>query len=67
MKQEANSRRKFLKNAATASVVLAGAGVALTGCGKKGSSENLVRGKSPKVEILYQKSKQWEAYYSVAK
>ncbi|TLD85662.1 hypothetical protein [Helicobacter sp. MIT 05-5294] len=61
------SRREFLKNATKTSVVIAGAGAMLAGCGKKGTSENLVRGKSPKQEILYQKTKQWNEYYSVAK
>ena len=60
------SRREFLKNATT-SIAVAGVSVALAGCSKKGSSENLVRGKSPKTEILYQKTKQWDMYYSVAK
>ena len=61
------SRREFLKNATKTSVVVATSGVVLAGCGKKGSSENLVRGKSPKTEILYQKTQQWDNYYSVAK
>lgn len=60
-------RRKFLKNVTKTSIVVAGAGVVLAGCGKKGSSDNLVRGKSPKKEILYQKTPQWDLYYSVAK
>ncbi len=62
-----NSRREFLKKTAKTSVAIAGTSVALAGCGKKGTSENLVRGKSPKTEILYQKTKQWDLYYSVAK
>ncbi|MBX7491293.1 hypothetical protein [Helicobacter turcicus] len=61
------SRREFLKTTAKTSVAVAGVSVALAGCGKKGTSENLIRGKSPKTEILYQKTKQWELYYSVAK
>ncbi|WP_026943223.1 twin-arginine translocation signal domain-containing protein [Helicobacter rodentium] len=61
------SRREFLKTTAKTSVAVAGAGVVLAGCGKKGTSENLVRGKSPKQEILYQKTQQWDLYYSVAK
>lgn len=61
------SRREFLKTTAKTSVAVAGVSVALAGCGKKGTSENLVRGKSPKTEILYQPTKQWNAYYSVAK
>ncbi|CAM2934647.1 hypothetical protein B6S12_07505 [Helicobacter valdiviensis] len=62
-----NSRREFLKTATKTSVAIAGVSVVLAGCGKKGTSENLVRGKSPKEEILYQKTKQWDMYYSVAK
>ena len=50
------SRREFLKNATKTSIAVAGVSVALAGCSKKGSSENLVRGKSPKTEILYQKT-----------
>lgn len=61
------SRREFLKTTAKTSVAVAGAGVVLAGCGKKGTRENLVRGKSPKQEILYQKTQQWDLYYSVAK
>ena len=37
------SRREFLKTTAKTSVAVAGAGVVLAGCGKKGTSENLVR------------------------
>ena len=61
------SRREFLKNATKTSIAVAGVSVALAGCSKKGSSENLVRGKSPKTVILYQKTKQSDMYYSVAK
>ena len=61
------SRREFLKNATKTSIAVAGVSVALAVCSKKGNSENLVRGKSPKTEILYQKTKQWDMYYSVAK
>ena len=50
------SRREFLKKSAKTSVAVAGVSIALAGCGKKGTSENLVRGKSPKQEILYQKT-----------
>lgn len=55
------------KTTAKTSVAVAGVSIALAGCGKKGTSENLVRGKSPKKEILYQKTQQWDLYYSVAK
>ena len=61
------SRREFLKNATKTSIAVAGVSVALAGCSNKGSSENVVRGKSTKKEILYQKTKQWDMYYSVAK
>ena len=56
-----------MKNATKTSIAVAGVSVALAGCSKKGNSENLVRGKAPKTEILYQKTKQWDMYYSVAK
>ncbi|AWI35053.1 twin-arginine translocation signal domain-containing protein [Helicobacter apodemus] len=61
------SRREFLKNATKTSVAVAGVGVVLAGCSKNTPNENVVQGKSPKEEILYQKSKQWDLYYSVAK
>ncbi|WP_104722279.1 twin-arginine translocation signal domain-containing protein [Helicobacter mesocricetorum] len=61
------SRREFLKGAAKTSVAVAGVGVVLAGCDKKIESKNIIRGKSKKEEILYQKSKQWDLYYSVAK
>ena len=51
-------RRTFLKNVTKTSIAVAGAGIVLAGCGKKGSSENLVRGKSPKTEILYRPTQQ---------
>ena len=59
-------RREFLKTATKSVAFTASAGVVLAGCGKKGSSENLVRGKSPKLEILYRPTQQWNLYYSVA-
>lgn len=61
------SRREFLKTTAKASLAVAGTSVVLGGCAKKGDGSKLVRGKSPKEEILYQKSPQWDMYYSVAK
>lgn len=61
------SRREFLKKSAKTSVAVASVSIALAGCGKKGTSENLISGKSPKQEILYQKTPQWDLYYSVAK
>lgn len=62
-----SSRREFLKTTAKASLAVAGTSVILGGCAKKGDGSKLVRGKSPKEEILYQKSPQWNLYYSVAK
>lgn len=59
-------RREFLKTATKSVAFTTVAGVMLVGCGKKGSSENLVRGKSPKLEILYHPTQQWNLYYSVA-
>lgn len=63
-----NPRRKFLKSTAKAGAVAAVAGIAFNACSNKKveSSNNLVRGKSKKQEILYQDTKYWEAYYKVA-
>lgn len=62
-------RREFLKKAAKGASAVGIGAVAvasLAGCGG-GKSANLVRGKSPKEEILYQKTQKWAEYYAVAK
>ncbi|RAX51631.1 hypothetical protein CCY99_08695 [Helicobacter sp. 16-1353] len=60
-------RREFLKTSAKAGAVTAVAGVAFSACSSgKPTQEGLTRGKSKKVEVLYQKSKYWDAYYKVA-
>lgn len=61
-----NSRRRFLIKAGKGSVLLAGGAIALSGCNDSSAqAPELTRGKSKKKEILYQKSKFWEAYYSI--
>ncbi|MGP1451141.1 MAG: hypothetical protein ACTTJS_08520 [Wolinella sp.] len=62
-----NPRRKFLVNAGKTSVILAGGAIAFSGCNGENSASatQLTRGKSPKEEILYQKTAHWEQYFSV--
>lgn len=61
-----NARRKFLVSSAKVGAIGV-ASVAIAGCSKgKPAQKELTRGKSKKVEVLYQKSKYWEAYYKVA-
>ncbi|MCR2061530.1 twin-arginine translocation signal domain-containing protein [Campylobacter helveticus] len=57
------NRRKFLKNSALA---LAGAGIlgaTNVAFGEEKAENKLVRGKSKKKEVLYQRSANWEKYY----
>lgn len=59
-----NSRRVFLKNALKVGTATTVAGLAFSGCsGDKSRSGSVIRGKSKKEEILYQKSQHWSAYY----
>lgn len=62
----ANPRRKFLKTTAKVGIA-AVVGVALGACSKgEKDNANITYGKSKKQEVLYQKSKYWDAYYKVA-
>ena len=57
------NRRKFLKNSALA---LAGAGIlgaTNLAFGEEKAENKLVRGKSKKKEVLYQRSANWEKSY----
>lgn len=64
--EQENPRRKFIVNAGKTSVLLASGAVALSGCSDKEMAPELTRGKSPKKEVLYQKSAYWDAYYNIA-
>lgn len=62
-----NPRRKFITGAAKVGVATAVAGVAVSACSSsKPSQKELSYGKTTKQEVLYQKSKYWDAYYKVA-
>jgi hypothetical protein len=60
------ARRGFLKKAAVAGAVTAVGAVAATGKQETYSSNGVVVGKSPKKEILYKKTQDWETYYQSA-
>jgi len=62
-------RRGFLKKLATAGAAASAGAMAANASPQKQrqSSNGVVVGKSPKKEILYQKTEAWEAYYSAAK
>lgn len=67
MKEE---RRSFVKKTLGASaLVVAGsatAAMASSNSSKSASSNGVVIGKSPKKEILYKKTAQWEAFYKAS-
>ena len=59
-------RRDFLKKALGTSAVVATAGVSgafASGKEATASSNGVIRGKSPKKEILYKETPAWELYY----
>ncbi|MGP1451136.1 MAG: hypothetical protein ACTTJS_08495 [Wolinella sp.] len=64
MSQKDNSRRDFLKSAAKTTVVATAVGAGVVGCGGNKVTDNLTRGESTKEEIIYQRSPQWNLYYS---
>ena len=70
MVSQENLRRKFLVNAGKTTVVaVAGTGMVLSSslaAGSKKATKEVIRGKSKKVEILYQKTATWEDYYKRA-
>lgn len=60
------NRRDFLKKALGTSAVIATAGASVALASAKGdtkSNNGVVYGKSPKKEILYKETKEWELYY----
>lgn len=62
-----NPRRKFIANTVKIGAVAAVSGVTISACSSNKIKKNeLSYGKTNKQEILYQKSKYWEAYYKVA-
>lgn len=62
-----NQRRNFLKTTAKAGAITAVAGIAISACSNtKVEQQEVAKGKSRKQEVLYQKSKYWDAYYKVA-
>ena len=58
-------RRSFLKKTLGASALVATSGVIASEESVQGSN-GVVIGKSPKKEILYKKTLNWEAYYKAA-
>ena len=60
------ARRGFLKKAAVVGAATAVGAVAATGK-QTYSSNGVVVGKSPKREILYKKTQNWERFYQSAK
>ena len=70
MVSQENPRRRFLVNAGKTTVLAAaGAGIALSqsqAADSKAVRAEVIRGKSKKVEILYQKTAAWEDYYKRA-
>ncbi len=60
------NRRDFLKKALGTSAVIATAGASVALASAKGDTKGnngVVYGKSPKKEILYKETKEWELYY----
>ncbi|MBS4235966.1 twin-arginine translocation signal domain-containing protein [Campylobacter vulpis] len=56
-------RRKFLKNSALALAGVGVLGATSVAFGEEKAENKLVRGKSKKKEVLYQRSANWEKYY----
>ncbi|WP_375723140.1 Tat pathway signal protein [Arcobacter sp. KX21116] len=58
-------RRSFIKKALGTSAVIAATGVtaAMASSNEKSASNGVVVGKSPKKEILYRQTPEWEAFY----
>ena len=70
MVSQENPRRRFLVNAGKTTVLAAvGTGMVLSSslaADPKAAKKEVIRGKSKKVEILYQKTAAWEDYYKRA-
>jgi hypothetical protein len=63
-----NPRRRFLVNAGKTTVAAAAAGMVVSNALAADATlaKQIVRGKTKKVEILYQKTPTWESYYKRA-
>lgn len=62
-----NPRRKFIANTAKVGAATIIAGATISACSnKKSPQKELSYGRTKKKEVLYQKSKYWDAYYKVA-
>lgn len=70
MVSQENPRRRFLVNAGKTTVIAAvGSSIVLSNtiaADPKAATKEVIRGKSKKVEILYQKTATWEDYYKRA-
>jgi hypothetical protein len=68
VEHQTNPRREFLANVGK-TTVLAAAGttmLASQSLGAEKSSATVVKGRSKKVEVLYQKTRHWEDFYKNA-
>lgn len=68
MNTQENPRRRFLVNAGKTTVAAAAAGMGVSNAMAAGATPagQVVRGKTKKVEILYQKTATWDDYYKRA-
>lgn len=68
MDTQENPRRRFLVNAGKTTVVAAAAGMVVSNAFAADAKPagQVVRGKTKKVEILYQKTATWENYFKRA-
>ena len=68
MNTQENPRRRFLVNAGKTTVAAAAAGMVVSNAlaADAKPAKQIVRGKTKKVEILYQKTATWEDYYKRA-
>lgn len=68
METKESSRRRFLVNAGKTTVVAAATGIVASSALAAGTKPvgQTVKGKSKKVEILYQKTATWDNYYKRA-
>ena len=66
---DTKQRREFLKNSLKLGAVAGAAMVAAKSvlANEQGDDKSVLKGKSKKNETLYQESKRWKEYYSVAR
>ena len=67
--ENSQKRREFLKNSLKLGAVAGAAMVAAKSAlaNEQGDDKSVLKGKSKKNETLYQESKRWKEYYSVAR